>query len=377
MNIGFLATFPNPNDPNTSKAGYRHVIDLIKLLSPEHKITLYSIHKYKWNVDLPFCEDIIYLRSSNLVMRWIKTVKAIVKHRRMTDIFIIYNPTINTFPVIPLKWLFPIPIIVDYVDKQGSDIQSQNRIMRFINLVIEKLFLVTISNWLTDSSYLESEIRKVKKNANIMYYRGVCSAESSSDTEVQSLPLEIEDGKVKIAYSGGLYHFHGVDILLDAFSKLPLQNVHLYITGSGPMKSTLEKRVRREKLSNISFIYLDNNMVSSFLGKMDILVMPHRMSKFYAQGFSSKIIGYIRAGKAIIVTKVGELSTFFEDGKTAVLIEPDNEPALREALMGLVTNEEKRKRLGFNARKYFEDNFSEEVVKPKINKYLADIVKLQ
>lgn len=117
MNIGFLATFPNPNDQNVPKAGYRHVTELIKLLSENNKITLYSVSKHKWGINLSFCNNIVYIRSSNLIIRWLKIVLRIVKDRKNLDLLIVYNPSIFTFPVISLKMLYLIPIIVDYVDK--------------------------------------------------------------------------------------------------------------------------------------------------------------------------------------------------------------------------------------------------------------------
>ena len=84
------------------------------------------------------------------------------------------------------------------------------------------------------------------------------------------------------------------------------------------------------------------------------------------------------AGKAIIATTVGEdVLNIFENGKTAILIEPENEAALRIALADLITDEKKIKELGINARRYFEDNLSEKVVKSKINEYLNDIVNIK
>ena len=107
---------------------------------------------------------------------------------------------------------------------------------------------------------------------------------------------------------------------------------------------------------------------------MDILVIPHRVSEMYSQGFPSKIIGYMWAGNAIIATRVGELSNLLEDGKTAMLIEPDNEAVLARAIMELVVDDKKRKQLGANARKYYEKNLAEEAIKPKVTQFLQGVV---
>jgi len=90
-------------------------------------------------------------------------------------------------------------------------------------------------------------------------------------------------------------------------------------------------------------------------------------------GFPSKALSYMWAGKAIIAASVFELPELIEHEKTGILVETENEEALKGAIMDLISNKRKRRKLGLNARKYFEDNFSPEAVKPKINSFLQDI----
>ena len=141
------------------------------------------------------------------------------------------------------------------------------------------------------------------------------------------------------------------------------------------MKQILENTMKERKILNVSIIHLNYDRVHKFMCKRDLLVLPNKNAKRNIMGFSSKIIEYMCAGKAIVSTTVGEdMLDIFENGETAILIEPENEAALRSALVNLITDEEKRKELGINARRYFEDNLSEKVVKSKINEFLNDIV---
>lgn len=374
MNIGFVAPFANPNDPNVSTAGYRRVTELIKLLSGDNKITLYIPMRGKWDINIPFC-DVVFIRSAHIITLWLKVLRTLIKDRKKLDVLIAYDPLIGTSPIILMRVLYSIPIIVDYLDKHVADFGSQKKIVHIINLIIERLFLLTINNWFTDSKYLENEIRRFKKDANILLYRGTISEPSCLDEKAQSFLSIVNEKNINIAYLGGLYHYHGVDVLLNAFTKLTFENIHLYITGYGPMKPMLKEMVKKKRISNVRFIHLDNDMICNFLSKMDILVIPHRNTEIYTTGFPSKIIEYMWAGKAIIVTTVGkDVLDIFENGKTAILIEPENEAALRNALANLITDDKKRKELGINARRYFEDNFSDKVVKSKITEYFNYII---
>jgi len=80
------------------------------------------------------------------------------------------------------------------------------------------------------------------------------------------------------------------------------------------------------------------------------------------------------AGKAIITTNVGEATHMFEHDKNAILIEPDSEQALREALMDLIADSEKRARLGTNARSYFDENFSKNVARDRLTGFLSGVI---
>ena len=383
-NIGFLLSPPNPNDPAVSTAAYRRVTEMMKLLSDDNRITFYIPIKDKWSVDLPFCE-VVFIRSANTITLWIKTLKTLLKDRKRLDVLITYNPSVKTSPIIFLKILRSVPIVVDYVDKRGISIGRTGSklrdliglIVERINLdvIVERIFLFTMNNWITSTRYLENEIRRFKKDANILFYRGTLSKQVCLDKNTESFPAMVREDDINIAYMGALYPTIGVDILLNAFGKLAVENIHLYITGHGPMKPILKNTVEEEKISNVSIINLDYGVVHKFMGKMDILVLPLKNAKRNITNFPSKIVEYLWAGKAIIATRVGkDILDIFENGKTAILIEPENEEALRIALADLITDEKKRKELGINAKRYFEDNFSENVVKSKITEYLNDIV---
>ena len=103
------------------------------------------------------------------------------------------------------------------------------------------------------------------------------------------------------------------------------------------MKQILENTMKERKILNVSIIHLNYDMVHKFMCKMDMLVLPNKNAKRNIMGFSSKIIEYMCAGKAIISTTVGEdMLDIFENGETAILIEPENEVALRSALVNLI-----------------------------------------
>ena len=234
MNIGFLVPLGNPKIPNTLPAAYRQVTGMIKLLSADNKITLYNpttTGKQSVKISLPFCNT-VFIRATHPIMVYVKILRKLFEDRKKLDVLIAYDPLVYTSPIVFLKIFCSVPIVVDYVDKAGMDTGGNRGLLDLVNSIIEKLFLLTINNWFTDSKYLEKEIKRFKKDANISLYRGTVSEQSCLNEKTESFPVIVNKDTINIAYMGALYPIHGVDVLLNAFSKLRFENVHLYITGS-------------------------------------------------------------------------------------------------------------------------------------------------
>ncbi len=76
----------------------------------------------------------------------------------------------------------------------------------------------------------------------------------------------------------------------------------------------------------------------------------------YSSGQSVLLQGMAR-GKAVVVTDGPSVRDYVRDGETAVLVPPDDAPALRDALTGLWTDDERRARIGTNAAKAVREDF--------------------
>ncbi len=376
MRISILAQFPDPEDMSMSKAGYRHILSLSKILSEDNEVTLHRVHRSESNVRLHNC-TVTQTYSLNPLKRLIDLTRRIFEQRKMIDLLIVHNPTIFAIPVVLLKMVMPFPVVVDYTDRQTTPTYARSKLVRFISYFSENLFLLTMENWLVESPDLENNVRKVRGKRNIMSYNALVSEPPPSNGRVKSLPFEIDPNKINIAYTGALLFDHGVDILIDAVSELPLDEFHLYVTGYGPMKPALEDKIKDKNLSSSATIaFLSNEVFDNFLIKMDILVIPSRDTDIIRQiGFPSKILSYMWAGKVIVATSTACMRDLLEDGKTAILVKPGSKEALRDTLMELAASKDKRHIIGLNARKYFDDNFSPEAVKSRLNEFLLNVVK--
>lgn len=164
--------------------------------------------------------------------------------------------------------------------------------------------------------------------------------------------------KIVILYPRRLYKPRGYYLVLEILDEIltKYRNVEFHFVGHGIYKDTkyvLEKqkiwgeRVKWKKLS-------PNEMDEAY-NKADITLIPTVNS----EGTSLSCLEAMASRNAIIATRVGGLTDLIIDGFNGLLIEPNSE-ALKSAIIDLIENKEKLKRLKKHAIEV-ASSFSKEV----------------
>ena len=109
--------------------------------------------------------------------------------------------------------------------------------------------------------------------------------------------------KITFMYSGILEKVTGIDMLVEAFSKIDMENVQLTITGDGSLADWVcEMEKKCTKIHYLGCIPYEDYMKK--LSEADVLVNPRNMNlPENANNFPSKIMEYLATGKMIISTK--------------------------------------------------------------------------
>ena len=71
----------------------------------------------------------------------------------------------------------------------------------------------------------------------------------------------------------------------------------------------------------------------------------------------------------IITTQSGSISEVVLNGKTGILIKPDDHTALKEAMLALANDKEKRISMGKAGREFVKNNYSHEIIAGKFHKF--------
>lgn len=165
--------------------------------------------------------------------------------------------------------------------------------------------------------------------------------------------MGLTDEKV-IMYTGRLAPEKGLYFLIRAYTKLHTAiPTKLFILGDGKELLGLRKTIKLYNAGDRIKLLPAVDEVSDFLQIADIFVMP---SQF--EGLSNAILEAMACGLPVIATRVVGNIDIIQDGINGILIEPNDEQSLINAITLLLTNPDKARALGLNAQMMVQQEYS-------------------
>lgn len=155
---------------------------------------------------------------------------------------------------------------------------------------------------------------------------------------------------------GRLVEDKGIDVALQAFAMLAADHpgLRLLVAGDGEARSELEDLARELGLRNTEFTgWVPPHGVPGLLGRSTIVVMPSRQDSFPLTALEAAM-----HARPIVATRVGGLPEMVEDGKTGLLVDPEDAGALARAIERLLASPQYAGRLGRAARERVLREFS-------------------
>lgn len=172
-------------------------------------------------------------------------------------------------------------------------------------------------------------------------------------------------GALNLVYFGRIDIGKGVDILLRAFKEVLLlsPDTTLTLIGTGLYLKEIRKLSRELKMSDkIRFCgHLNREALFEEIGKADVFCLPS-----LSEGSPCCIIEAMAIGLPVIATRVGGIPELVIDGKTGLLISPNDVKALERAILQLANDPELRVKMGNNALKLYQERLSHHALMQKL-----------
>ena len=164
----------------------------------------------------------------------------------------------------------------------------------------------------------------------------------------------------------------GHDLLLNAFAlvKDKIKDVDLVIGGGSPnpkprelgvfakMDEIIEANNMEERVKKIG--YVADEMMAPLYQQSELFVLPSLFEPF---GMTTQEA--MACGKAVIASKFGGIRNVITHGVNGMLVDSANPEEFADALIELLSDNEKRKNMGLAARKLIEEEFSWKAIAEK------------
>jgi sugar transferase (PEP-CTERM/EpsH1 system associated) len=148
-------------------------------------------------------------------------------------------------------------------------------------------------------------------------------------------------------------------VLLDAFrlllERFPAQScdLHLAIVGDGPLLQTLRDRVAIDGWGERVWLPGARADVADIMRTFSIFVLPS-----VSEAMPVTILEAMATALPVVASRVGGIPRLVQDGKTGVLVQPDDALALAEALSLYISDAVRRSAHGIAGRVHVEDSCS-------------------
>ncbi len=177
----------------------------------------------------------------------------------------------------------------------------------------------------------------------VCIHNGVEFPDIYVENEEKRKELGIGQGDILVGTVGRLDPVKNFDIFIrsakEILDEFPM--VKFLLIGDGPIREDLRLLVSELGLSKNIILSGERNDVAELLKVMDIFVLPSK-----SEGLSNTILEAMSAGLPVIATNVGGNPELVIDGTTGVLIQPDDVSVLAAAIIDLLRDDEKRKKMG-------------------------------
>ena len=154
----------------------------------------------------------------------------------------------------------------------------------------------------------------------------------------------------------------GIDTVLRALPQVAhhIPDVRYLIGGNGPDRERLEALSRDLKLTDrVHFVgAIPHEDLHRYYNACDVFVMPSREDRPYVEGFGIAFLEANACGKPVVGARTGGIPDAVRHGETGLLVEPDDEAGLADALLRLLCDPPLATRLGRNGRRRVREEAS-------------------
>lgn len=167
-----------------------------------------------------------------------------------------------------------------------------------------------------------------------------------------------------LGFMGTFFRYQGVDILIEAAPRILewFPQARFLIVGDGVMKEAWQQHVAQRGLQD-AFLFsgkVPYAEAPNYINSMDVCVAPFLSTR--GETSPLKLFDYLACGKPVVVSDIPSLREVSHEGRGIVAVPPEDPTALADALIALLTDEPRQRRLGESGRAFVVAEHSWELI---------------
>ncbi len=186
----------------------------------------------------------------------------------------------------------------------------------------------------------------------------------------------LQDRRV-VMYAGNLGDYQGLEVLLHAADLLRARDdLRFVLIGGGLAEQSLRAMASDLDLPNV--VFLGQRALPDMprhLALADVQVASLRDIPIFRSTLPSKIQATLASGQPIIAALAGDAAVIVEQSGAGAVVRPGDAPALAEAVVALVDDEDRRATAARAARAFYESTFSERRVSARLAQVLQEAAR--
>ncbi len=212
-----------------------------------------------------------------------------------------------------------------------------------------------------------AKVHTIRNGADLGSFDPTAVADPGERARLGALP-----GTCLVLYAGTHGISHGLVTVAEAAVSLAHEAVHFAFVGEGADKPRLVERVARLGLENVTLLPgVPPDQVPSVLSAADICLVTLRDVPLFTTFIPSKMFEYLAAGRAVVGAVAGEAAQILREAG-AVVVPPEDGPALARAIRALAADPERRHAMGRQGRRYVEQHCDRVMLARQYRKILEE-----
>lgn len=190
------------------------------------------------------------------------------------------------------------------------------------------------------------------------------------------------NNKITIGYAGTPTRKDGVIDLIESFGVLNKKypNTHLLIIGdiidanNTAIPQLKDRALKLGVKENITFTGLVSfSKIPELLNSCQILALTRPNGVFAEAGFPTKLGEYFACRKPVVITRVGDIPTYFKNEEHLIIVNPEDIESIVNGFEKLLTDDELCEKICNNAYNWMDANLNYRNISSKLSEFIDKV----